>query len=640
VPCLIPEKHPGRPASNGLDLGLGFLVNIFMNFKKLLIKGQEAPRHNRFGGIALRTSLLYAAIASLWILFSSELLHALVTNPATAASLEIYKGLGFVLVTAGLLYLSLRRQLRRQALEAAELTAERKRAEEYQARMAAIIESSHNAIISETPEGMITSWNPGAEKIFGYSSGEAIGQSSLMLFPPELWGDQRDSLLNIARGEKIDHPETVRLRKGGKKVQVSVSVSPIKDPRGNVTGASIIARNIAERLQLEAQLRQSQKMEAVGTLAGGIAHDFNNILAAIMGNADLLRMDFPPDHPHAELLQQILAATYRAKALVQQILSFSQCRENKMGPVSLQVVVRECLALLRSTIPAMVGIKYNIASDCSPVLADSTQIHQIIMNLCTNAWQALPERGGVIEVNLEMCEIDAKMAATNPDLRIGQYVRLSIRDNGCGMDQATLERIFEPFFTTKPAGKGTGLGLSVVHGIVKIHRGVIIVSSKPGKGTVFHIHFPAQAMPEAKAPEINVPTLLGNGQRILLVDDEEWAGRTMKKVLSRMGYQVHWSDHPREALARFGAAPAQFDLVVSDSAMPEMSGFDLAAGLLQIRRDIPILLITGLIDSAGEERARQIGIRHVLLKPANAQVIGRVIARLLDAQKSEPTPKA
>ncbi len=610
-----------------------------MNFKKLRIIAKETPRLNRFGGIALRTSLLYAAIAGLWILFSGKLLHALVSDPAAAASLEIYKGLGFVLVTAVLLYLELRRQLRRQVLETAELTAERERAEEYQARMAAMVESSHNAIISETPEGTITSWNHSAEKLFGYTAGEAIGRPSLMLFPPELRTEERDILLHIARGEKIDHPETVRLGKGGKKVRVSESVSPIKDLRGNVIGASKITHDITERIHLEAQLRQSQKLEAVGTLAGGIAHDFNNILAAIMGNAELLRLDFPPDHPHTELLRQILAASHRAKALVQQILTFSQHRESKVGPISLKPVVRECLALLRSTIPAMVEIKYNIASDCSPVLADPTQIHQIIMNLCTNAWHALPESGGVIEVNLEMCEIDANMAVTDPDLRIGRYVRLSIRDNGGGMDQATLERIFEPFFTTKPSGKGTGLGLSVVHGIVKIHQGAIIVSSEPGKGTVFYIYLPAYTLPEAKVPEINEKPLHGNGQHILLVDDEEWTGRTMEKVLSRMGYQVHWSDHPREALTRFGAEPAQFDLVISDSAMPEISGFDLATSLLRIRKDIPILLITGLIDSDGEERARQIGVSNVLLKPVNAQVIGREIARLLNIQKPKPTPK-
>ena len=359
-----------------------------------------------------------------------------------------------------------------------------------------------------------------------------------------------------------------------------------------------------------------------------------------MGSAELLRMDIPPDHPHAELLQQILAAAHRAKALVQQILTFSQRRESKVGPISLKPVVKECLALLRSTLPAMVTIKYNVASDCAPVLADPTQMHQIIMNLCTNAWHALPERGGIIEVNLEMCEIDARMAATNPDLRVGQYVRLSIRDNGCGMDQATLERIFEPFFTTKSSGQGTGLGLSVVHGIVKIHQGAIIVYSEPGKGTVFYVYLPAHSVSEPMAPEINENPLRGNGQHILLVDDEEWTGRTMERVLSRLGYRVHLSGHPREALARFGSAPAQFDLVISDSAMPEISGFDLAASLLRIREDIPILLITGLIDSAGEERARQIGVRNVLLKPVNAQVIGREIARLLNFPGPKPAPKA
>ena len=387
-----------------------------------------------------------------------------------------------------------------------------------------------------------------------------------------------------------------------------------------------------ERRALENQLRWAQKMEAIGTLAGGIAHDFNNVLAAILGSAELIKMDMTPEHPSREFLDQIFVAGRRAREVVQQILTFSQRRESERSVIQLQPVVKECVKLLRSTIPAMVDISCHIDPDCSPVLADPTQIHQVILNLCTNAWQALPENSGYIKVNLEMCEINEIVAASHPHLHIGPAVRLSICDNGSGMDKATLERIFEPFFTTKPVGEGSGLGLSVIHGIVKNHQGVIAVESQPGIGTVFHIYLPPHDSVEEEAPAESKIVVSGNRERIMFVDDDELAGRATEKILSRFGYQVRWFRHPEEALAHFRSNPAQYDLVVSDLAMPGMTGDDLAAALLRIRPGLPILITTGLIDPAILKQAREIGVGNVLLKPVSATTLASEIAHQLARQ--------
>ncbi len=384
-----------------------------------------------------------------------------------------------------------------------------------------------------------------------------------------------------------------------------------------------------ERQILEEQVRRAQKMEAIGTLAGGIAHDFNNVLAAILGSAELVKMDIEPEHPAREFLDQIFLAGKRAREVVQQILTFSQRRESERSVIQLQPVVKECVKLLRSTIPAMVDVSCHMDPDCSPVLADPTQIHQVIMNLCTNAWQALPENNGYIKVNLEMVEIDETVMAGHPELHAGPAVRLSICDNGSGMTQATLERVFEPFFTTKPVGQGSGLGLSVVHGIVKAHQGVITVESEPGKGTVFHIYLPPQISEEEETPPESKTVFSGNGERIMFVDDDEFAGRAMEKVLKRFGYQVRWFTHPEKALADFLTRPAEYDLVVSDLAMPGMTGEKLAAALLRIRPNLPILMTTGLIDPAILKQAREMGVCGVLLKPVSATTLGREIAQRL-----------
>lgn len=384
------------------------------------------------------------------------------------------------------------------------------------------------------------------------------------------------------------------------------------------------------RRSLEEQLRQAQKLEAIGTLAGGIAHDFNNILAAIMGSAELVKMDITPEHPSYEFMEQILLAGNRAKDLVQQILTFSKRTETSRLVINLRPIVKECVKLLRATIPPMVEINSDINPQTPPVLGDPTQMHQIIMNLCTNAWHALPERNGRIHLKLDAVEVDDLMVSSHPEFSAGPYVRLSVCDNGSGISPETMSRIFEPFFTTKSSGKGTGLGLSVVHGIVKAHRGVVVVESELGKGSVFSVYLPAEKNHALELASENTDPLRGNDERVLLVDDEELPGRTVEKLMSRLGYQVTRFTQPERALFDFSSSPKSYDLVITDHAMPGMSGSDLASALLKIRRDIPILVITGMADPMVHAQAKQNGVRSVLSKPLTSEVLAREIAGIFD----------
>ena len=423
----------------------------------------------------------------------------------------------------------------------------------------------------------------------------------------------------------------------GKWLHVWEQGRAVFDEHGNVVALEGFISNVSERVNaeksrrsLEDQLRQAQKLEAIGTLAGGIAHDFNNILAAIMGSAELVKMDITEDHPSFEFMAQILLAGNRARGLVQQILTFSKRSETSLMLINLRTVTKECLKLLRATIPPMVEIHSDISTTAPAILADPTQMHQIIMNLCTNAWHALPARNGRIDVKLEAYEVDNITASTNADLCAGSYVRLSVRDNGCGIDKATLERIFEPFFTTKAAGKGTGLGLSVVHGIVKAHKGAIVVDSQPGQGTAFYIYFPAEKGVAPESFSESKKVFRGNNERILLVDDEELPGRTVEQLITRLGYQVKRFTDPSQAMLDFMSSPQKYDLVITDHAMPGMSGNDLAKAVLKVRPTIPVMVVTGMADPGIQAEARQLGVRSVLMKPVTAETLAQEVARFVN----------
>ncbi len=411
---------------------------------------------------------------------------------------------------------------------------------------------------------------------------------------------------------------------------------PVKNGAGETYRIASVLEDVtkrveAERLQrsLEEQLRQAQKMEAIGTLAGGIAHDFNNVLAGILGSVELARMEIPGDHPAQQFLQPIFVASNRARELVQQILTFSRRQDSEKVLMQLQPIVTECVKLLRSTIPAMVRITYHVDRKCGPVQADPIQIHQVMMNICTNAWHALPQADGHIDVTLSELEVDALGADRHPDLLPGPYARLSIKDNGHGMEPAVLQRIFEPFFTTKPSGKGTGLGLSVVHGIIKAHRGAVLVESEPGRGSTFYIYLPIQSVSATETTSTPKEIAQGRGERILFVDDEQNLAAVTEKVLTRIGYQVTRFSRSIEALEHFRAHPDDFDLVITDLAMPGMSGTDLASAIMQQRGGLPILLISGFVDPVVQETAHVIGIREVLNKPLSIEALSEAVGRAL-----------
>ena len=385
--------------------------------------------------------------------------------------------------------------------------------------------------------------------------------------------------------------------------------------------------HIAERQQLEEQLRQSQKMEAIGQLAGGIAHDFNNILAAISGNTELALEDTASDHPAREFLEEIRNSSARAKRLVQQILAFSRRQPLDRRVISLEPIIEESTDLLRASLPASVGLDMEVDAGVPPVLADATQMHQVLVNLCTNAWHALEGQSGRIVVRLKSVALTADSVKPLVGLRPGNFVYLSVSDTGIGMDAATRARIFEPFFTTKEPGKGTGLGLSVVHGIVQGHDGAIVVRSQPGEGTVFEIYFPAATAIEetAAAP---APALRGQGQHILFLDDEAPLVTLAQRLLERRGYRFSGFTRASEALRAFAEKPDEFQLVITDLSMPGASGLHFASDILKLRPDVPVVLCSGHVTEELREHARRAGIREVLYKPNTVDEFGETIHRL------------
>jgi PAS domain S-box-containing protein len=392
----------------------------------------------------------------------------------------------------------------------------------------------------------------------------------------------------------------------------------------------VIYEDITNQEQLEDQLRQAQKMESVGTLAGGIAHDFNNILGIILGNTELAMDDIYEGNPARFNLQEIRKATLRAKDVIRQLLSFARKTSLEKKPTNIAPTIMESLKLLRASIPASIEIRRNITKDLDTILADPTQINQVLINLCTNADHAMPD-GGILEVNLKNVELDEDSNTQYSNLDSGRYVNLTVTDTGQGINPEIMARIFDPYFTTKEIGKGTGLGLSVVHGIVKSHGGEISVGSELGKGTTFRIYFPVieeEAVKESE-PDKELPT--GN-ERILFIDDETSMVHIGRKGLERLGYQVEAKSSPREALELFHANPDQFDLVITDMTMPQMAGDQLVQEILKIRPDIPTILCTGFSEKIDKEKVKQIGIRQYIEKPINRSDLAKVVRNVLDEQ--------
>ncbi|MFB3818107.1 MAG: PAS domain S-box protein [Candidatus Methylomirabilales bacterium] len=513
---------------------------------------------------------------------------------------------------------------------------ERLRAEEALRRLAAIVESSEDAIVSRALDGTILSWNRAAERLFGYTREEMEGQSVDLLVPPERRAEVQAIGERIRRGESVAPFETVRLRKDGARVHMALTVSPIRNAEGSVVALSAIGRDISEQRRMEARIRQSQKMEAIGTLAGGVAHDFNNILSVIIGYTEMALDAIDMNGPARDDLKQALVAARRAKDLVHQILVFSRHRDQERKPLALHQVVREGMHLVRASLPATIEIRQDIDTRSGFVMADATQMHQVLMNLCANAEHAMRNRGGVLEVSLRPVLLDAPFTAAHPPLEPGPHLRLRVLDTGHGMTPEVRERIFDPFFTTKAGGEGTGMGLAVVHGIVAAHGGAISVDSAPDQGATFEIYLPAWAgrpAGEAQGPG----GAQGGRESILLVDDEEPLVALWTRRLRGLGYRVTGCTSGVDALRTFRAAPHAFDVVITDQTMPHLTGDSLAVEVLRVRADIPIILCTGYSHTITEERAAALGIRAFLLKPCTLEELSASIRAVLSAQALQPS---
>jgi len=465
---------------------------------------------------------------------------------------------------------------------------------QYQSRLALIVDSSQDAIIGKNLDGIVTHWNKGAEHIYGYTAEEVIGKSIAILAPPER-ADEIPQILETVRGGKsVEHFESVRLTKDGRRLNVSITVSPIRDAEGKIVGASTIARDITAQKRAEDQLRQSQKMEAVGRLAGGIAHDFNNILGIITACTELLQGRIKPGSVPPEYLDNIREAAKRGATLTRQLLVFSRRQSTQTEMLDVNERLRELSKLLRPLMGDDVEVSLQARSTSAIVELDPSHLDQVVVNLAVNARDAMPN-GGKLIVETAAVDFDEAFARQHPPMSAGSYVMLAISDKGCGMDQATLTRIFEPFFTTKELGKGTGLGLATVYGIVQQSRGYIFVYSEPGHGTTFKIYLPSAAhklevsqetLAEDVAPRCEDAT-------ILLVEDDAMMRNLAKQLLVEHGYAVVEAKDGASALEYLSDGRNGIDLLLTDVVMPGMSGPDLALRVMKSHPETKVVYMSG-----------------------------------------------
>ncbi len=508
-------------------------------------------------------------------------------------------------------------------------------------RFQAMIEHASDAVIIANPRtGEALYASPSVARVVGSPPAEVIGGTSREFFHPEDRERERKLLRGVMERPGAVATTEIRVRhKDGSWVWVEATFSNLVDDPA--VGAIVMNfRDIterkhseAERGRLEQRLRQSAKMEAVGRLAGGIAHDFNNILGGILGYAEMLVESAPEGTPQRRYAQNVLTGANRAAALVEQILSYSRSQRGKRAPVELDRVAAETLELVRGSLPERIGLHTTLPDEPLFVVGDATQLHQIVMNLCTNAIHAMGEQG-VLRVELGAHEVAADRILAHGVLQAGSYARLAVRDTGTGMDEATLAKVFEPFFTTKEVGKGTGLGLSLVYGIVTDSGGAIEVESRPGAGSTFTIYLPRVASPGLAADEAAGPVERGRGERILIVDDEEALVAVTTEALKRLGYEAEACADGVRALAAFEAAPERFDAVVTDEVMPGLSGTELAAALRRLRPGLPILLVSGYIGPKISERAADAGVDEILRKPLQSRELAAALARALRRSSS------
>jgi len=489
-----------------------------------------------------------------------------------------------------------------------------------------LIEASIDPLVTIDREGRISDVNAATEQVTGCSRTDLIGSDFSNYFTePE---KARDGYRRVfSEGLVRDYPLEIR-RDEGHTTPVLYNASVYRDEAGQVVGVFAAARDMTDLRQVESQLRQAQKVEALGTLSGGIAHDFNNILAAIIGFTELVTDHVPQGSREAHHLERVMEASLRGRELVRQMLTFSRKTEQEKKPLRVSSIVKETVRLIRAATPTTIGIRVDTLTESDLIFGDPTQIQQVLMNLCTNATYAMREKGGNLDIGL-----DAFIASpSNGDLhgiKPGLYVRLTVRDTGIGMPPWIMDKIFDPFFTTKKLGEGSGLGLSVVHGIVKQHDGYITVESEPDKGSAFTVYFP-QVTGELETDEVSDAELPTGSERVLFIDDEEALVEMGEDILAELGYDVTSRMNGREALALFKADPSRFDLVITDQTMPEMTGVELAKAILALRPDMPVIMCTGFSYAVDADKAKAAGIRAFTMKPLTKREIAKTIRKVLD----------
>ena len=491
------------------------------------------------------------------------------------------------------------------------------------------IDQAAELIMIMNAVGTVEYANPPITNFMGYDLKEIIGTNILKMshkLRPELY----NKVLTIINKGEAWNETLPQKKKGGESCLIDTTISPIFDTSGALTNLLSIGRDVTKEAALEEQLRQAQKMESIGTLAGGIAHDFNNILGVIMGYTELSLDDVENRPETYGSLQEVLKATSRAKDMVNQILTFSRSTDVEKKIIKTIPIVKEACKFLRSSLPTTIEIRQNITAERDHILADPTQFHQILMNLCTNAGHAMKEEGGVLDVALDEVFLQNDDLILYSDLKVGAYLKLTVKDTGYGISKDNLERIFEPYFTTKEKGEGTGLGLAVVHGIVKEFGGDIRVYSEIGKGTGIHILFPLlKEMKEQKDLE-RTESLPTGTETILFVDDEVFLADVAKKILSRLGYTVVVVTSGADALETFSLAKDSYDLIITDKTMPKMTGFDMAEAIKKIRADIPIILCTGVSDKEDDAKMKRAGIVEIIMKPIDKRSMAEMIRKVLD----------
>ena len=599
---------------------------------RTMIGTLAAPRIRRQRLLLVAVALLYTAFFLAVILWIAHQI-AVVTREITAFS-EQSLGANAPASSQGSEIDILREHFR---LFAAEVQSSSRR---QAALLQTVLDAMPAPLFYKGRDGRYQGCNQAFADFLGKRVDEVIGSTVYDVAPKDLADIyyRADKELMTRGGKQVYETEIVYA--DGSRHDVVFHKATYHDDNGKVTGMvglmlDITERNRAEaeRQKMEAKLVQAQKMESIGTLAGGIAHDFNNILAAILGYTELALLEIDETHPIHDHLETVLASGNRARDLVRQILTFSRQSEHEKKPLLMAPIVKEALKLLRASVPTTIDFQVDICPDCGHINGDPIQIHQVVMNLCTNAYHAMREHGGRLSVSLKRVTEPAEMKQR--DLPPGSWLRLTVADTGKGMDEETLERIFEPYFTTKKQGEGTGLGLAVVHGIVMDHEGRIFVESAPGRGTTFTLYFPELHHDDDDGQRQQGALMRGSG-RILAVDDEENILGMLAGILNSAGYEVTPYLDPRDAWDAFDKQPEAFDLVITDMTMPGMTGFDFARKVLARRPEIPVILCTGFSEAIGRKEALAAGIAEFLTKPIGGHELAAVIHRLLAGRASRP----